>query len=84
MNNTISLDVALVVLDNIEAICLNEMRTATGDRLVGLEKEQKMYSFERKVLYGTEGNEDMRQSLCDKINRLYSPLVKSYNESPRN
>ena len=72
----ISFEVALEMLRNMKAICISKLNKATGEDKQNLLKEYDMLTYEFDTLY--KGPEDARNSVYDKIKRLYSPILKEY------
>lgn len=78
--NEISLDVALDIVGTLKMMKINEVteeKDETKKEL--LRKEIKMMLDEEKILYRHDKDPNgIRTSVIDKVNRLYSPILKNH------
>lgn len=75
----ISQDVALSILNTLRVKCIK----ALDNKNIKPEEEQllkdrkRILAYEEQVIYGLEGDKEMKDVVYDKIERLYSPEVKA-------
>lgn len=72
-----SLDTALTLVNGMREMKWEEReKSSSHDEKARLSHEIKMLSKEEKLLYGSY--DYSRLSVMDKVDRLYSPILKAY------
>lgn len=75
-----SQDVALSILNTVKAWCVKAItyQLVTPEERKQYEDRLKMLTYEEQVVYKLDGDEQIRDVVYDKIERLYSPEVKAH------
>lgn len=85
MNEEMSLDVALDIIGTLRMMKINAITEEKDtNRKAVLSKELEVLTVEENVTSGLmqfEGWEQVRQSVLDKIKRLYAPILKTYYQN---
>lgn len=77
MEYQMSLDTALTLVNGMREMKWEEMeKSSNPTEKERLSQEIKMLSKEEKLLYGID--DFARLSVMDKVDRLYSPILKEY------
>lgn len=75
----ISQDVALSILNTLRVKCITTLDDNTNLSLAEkemLEDRNRILAYEEQIIYGLEGDKNIKEIVLDKINRFYSPEVK--------
>jgi hypothetical protein len=81
----ISQDVALSIINTIRVKCINvitDENTPPG-QIEAYNERDKLLAYEEQVVYGLEGDSNTKDIVLDKIERYYSPEVRSYYAKAR-